>query len=258
MFATERQNEIYARLVQNGAVTTIGLAKEFNVSIETIRRDLLTLEKEARLTRVHGGAVTKSAMKPFLNLEVRNKEFELQKKVLAKVGVRYVEEDDIIIIDSGSTAIIFAEELKKMRSKLTVITHSLDVFNILREHKDFCAILCGGHYLQSENSFYGQITLQTLSNLHAKKAFVFPSAISLDSGICDYQSELIVIQKQILASADEIFVLADSSKFEKKALYKLTNTERTYKYVTDNELSVEIKELYKENGINIITGEDNE
>lgn len=254
MFANERQDKIYDMIQNNGAVTTANLVDFFCVSIETIRRDLLAMEQDGRLTRVHGGAVAKTAMKPFKKLRERNKEFEKQKYELSLKAAEFISDGDIIGIDSGSTAISFAEVLKERFSKLTIVTHSMDIFEMLSEYKDFSVILCGGHYLREENAFYGELTLNMLNSLHIQKAFIFPSAVSLEYGICDYQKDLYQIQKQLIKASNEIYILADSSKFEKAALLKLSNMKPDYIYITDNSLQNEIVKLYKENNIKIYLG----
>lgn len=80
MFAQERHNEIYDAVQKSGAVTTSGLVSRFGVSVETIRKDLLFLEKKGLLTRVHGGAVVRTDLKPFSALPQRRKDYNVQKK----------------------------------------------------------------------------------------------------------------------------------------------------------------------------------
>lgn len=254
LFAKERQNKILDMLKKNGAVITSNLVEVFNVSIETIRRDLLNMESQGQLTRVHGGAVEKSSMKPFMELKERTKEYGEQKKKLSYKATEFISDGDVICIDEGSTAIFLAEAIKENFSKLTVITHSLQVFNLLCNHKDFNVILCGGHYMKDESAFYGALTLNMYEALHIQKAFIFPSTVSLEYGICDYQMDLYQVQKQIIKSSDNVFVLADSSKFEKNALLRLDDMKDSYIYITDCDLSEELKKLYKENNIKIYTG----
>lgn len=253
MFAKERQNKIYDMIKSNGSVTTSELVKIFNVSIETIRRDLLYMEKTEQLLRVHGGAVARGEMKPYLNLDQRNKEFGKQKRNLAIKAMEFISEGDIIGIDSGSTAIVFAEVLKDRFSNLTAVTHSLDVFNILSGH--FPVILCGGHYLQEENAFYGPLTLQMLKSICMQKVFIFPSAVSFEHGICDYQKELFQIQKQLINSSENVFCLADSSKFEKRAFLKVGDMKTDYSYISDSGLPEKLIKLYRKNNIKIYMGE---
>ena len=249
MLAKERHDKIYRMIKSNGAVTTSDLVAVFGVSIETIRRDLLCMEQEGLLLRVHGGAVEKGGMKPYLNLDERNKSFSTQKRNLALTATKFISDGDVIGIDAGSTAILFSEALKDKFSNLTVITYSLDVFNILKEN--FNVILCGGYFMIGENYLYGPHTVDMLSKLHIQKAFICPSAISLEHGIFDYQKDAYMIQKQMFKSSDEIFILADSSKFEKKALLKLDDMKTEYNYITDCDLSPDLAKLYNQNNINI-------
>jgi len=254
MFANERRDKICKMLKTDGAVTTARLVKHFNVSLETVRRDLLQMEQENLLKRVHGGAVSIGEMKFFSELSHRNEENGELKKELAFAATDFVNEKDIIGIDAGSTAIFFAEALKERFSELIVVTYSKDVFDILCKHENFNVILCGGNFIKSENAFWGPFVIDMLSKLHMQKVFIFPTAVSLENGICDYQCDIYSSQQQMIKSSDEIYILADSTKYEKKALLKLSDMKRDYCYVTDSQLPDELKKLYEENDIQIYVG----
>ncbi|MBO5070167.1 MAG: DeoR/GlpR transcriptional regulator [Roseburia sp.] len=253
MFANERQKHIHSLIKQNGAVTTAELTAQFGVSIETIRKDLLAMERDNLLQRVHGGAISNKEMPLFHSLSARIEEHVDLKRMLSRAATGLISENDIIGVDAGSTAVIFAEALKASFSQLTVITQSMDVLEILNGYKGFKVILCGGLYNAEERAFYGPVTINTMQNLHMQKAFIFPSAVSLKHGIADFQEEMFAVQKQFLESADNIFILADSSKFEQTALMKLDDMRTSYTYVTDHELPGNLKKLYRENNITIIT-----
>lgn len=255
MLANERQDKIYDMIQHSRAVTTAMLVQTFGVSTETIRRDLLEMEQNGRLMRVHGGAVAKTEMKPFLNFDQRHKEFKAQKYALSVKAAEFIKEGDIIGVDCGSTAIYFAEVLKEKFSRLTVITHSKDVFDLLCNHKDFTVILLGGHYSREDKAFYGELTLNTLRDLHIQKAFIFPSAISMEYGIYDFQKDLYQVQKQMMKVSDKTYILADSSKFEKTGLLMLDAMKQDYVYVTDASLPDAVAKLYKENNLEIYMGE---
>ncbi len=251
MFTEERQNLILQILKKNGAVTTSRLVSEFGVSMETIRRDLLNMERQHLLKRVHGGAVTIGEMKEVLSLSARTHELEKEKRQLSLAAVELVEENDIIGIDAGSTAYFFAEALKERFRHLTVVTYSMDVFLLLQD-TDFDIILCGGNYLKSENCFYGPLALDAFKKLYIKKSFVFPSAVSLQHGICIYSTEIYILLQNMMQSSEQVYILADSSKFEKQAMLCLDEMKKEYIYVTDCCLSAELKQLYKENGLEFI------
>lgn len=256
MFANERQDRIYKIIISEGAVTTSGLCEMFDVSIETIRRDLVSMELDGRLTRVHGGAVKKGSMKEFRNLRERNRENEDEKYNLSQRAAEFINEGDIIAIDSGSTAIAFSKTIQNKFKKLTVVTHSLDVFNILKDVEEWTLILCAGHFLGSENSFCGPLTLGMLDNLSVSKSFIFPSAVSMEHGVSDFNTELFSVQKKLTECADEVYILADSSKFEKNGLLRLCDISSGYTFVTDCKLPKDLRKLYEENGIKIYTGDE--
>ncbi|MBR6729035.1 MAG: DeoR/GlpR transcriptional regulator, partial [Clostridia bacterium] len=136
---------------------------------------------------------------------------------------------------------------------LTVVTNGLHVFNVLAQKEGFDLVLCGGHYAGSETAFCGQQTLESLRSLRVQKAFVCPSALSLKDGVCDYSFDMQPIQKQMIACAEEVFFLADSNKFEKRAMLKLAEMSPHYTYVTDSGLNPDYKRLYEENNLQIIT-----
>lgn len=255
MLANQRQEAILELLRKNGAVSASNLVQTLGVSLETVRRDLKELENRGLLSRVHGGAVPKTDMKPYFDLDRRNTEFSAQKENLSRRAVEFISEGDVIAVDGGSTAIPFTETLRARFTRLTVITHSYDVFKRLCHHAEFTVLLCAGDFDRAENAFYGKYAQQTMASLHAQKAFVFPSAVSLEHGIYDYQTYLYAMQMQMIGCADQVFILADSSKFEKTGLYKLADMEKSFTYITDGQIPAQLLELYRENEITIYTGE---
>lgn len=98
------------------------------------------------------------------------------------------------------------------------------------------------------------MTLETLSKIRVKKAFMCPSAISIKYGICDYLDEINSFQKYLVENSDSVYILADSTKLEKKALFKFADMSTNYFYVTDSNISHELEKFYREKGYNVIIG----
>lgn len=253
MLANERHSYVLAQLKKNGAVTTGELVEALKVSLETVRRDLLHLERLGQLNRVHGGAVCPIPMRPYTSLHQRLEENPDKKTQLCLLAAGVIREEDVICIDCGSTAIFLAQAIRDRFSRLTVITHSLDVFEVLRHKEGFRLILCGGIYDENEKAFHGHLTLELLGQLHSQKAFLCPSAVSLKGGIRDYHPQLLSVQKMLLESTDRVFILADSEKFESTALLKLSDTDPSYVYITDPALPSHLLQLYREQGLHFIT-----
>lgn len=253
MLAETRRKQICKMLSAHSAVTTAALAEKFNVSIETIRKDFLDLEKAGELIRVHGGAVAKPSVNPFLNFSTRLESMRSEKIELAEISTRFIHNGDTLALDSGSTGIEFTDVLMRRFDTLTIVTPSLDIFQKACEFKNFKIILTGGFYLKGENTLYGEFALKTLDNIRVEKAFIFPSSISLGCGIMGSLSEFVDIQRKMIEISDEVYIAADSSKFEKTSLIKTADLNPRYTYITDSGISEEIKHIYESNGIHIVT-----
>ncbi len=253
MLARDRQAKILNMLKLKGSVATTDVSRDLGVSIETIRRDLLALERNGQLSRVHGGAVATGDMFSFHTLKDRIEERKDAKINLCKVASSFVNDGDVILVDSGSTAIYFADAIKD--KKVTVITYSLDVFDRLKYSPNVSLILCGGHYLSDENCVHGSFTFDMLDKLHVAKAFVFVSAISLKYGVCDFEKNVYALQKKSIEIADEVYILADSEKYEKHGLLKLCDVNDKYYFITDTGLNDKYKDAYIEKGVKLIVGD---
>ena len=96
------------------------------------------------------------------------------------------------------------------------------------------------------------ITTETLDHIHVKKSFICPGAISLEFGIFDYQSDLCSLQKKLMTISDQVYILADSGKFEKNAPFKINDMRPEYVYITDGALKDDLRNLYRENSIHIL------
>lgn len=253
MIANLRRREICEMLKTDSAVTTASLAESFGVSVETVRKDLLFLEKEGRLSRVHGGALSKSVSLGYTELSERMETMKNEKREISEIAAQFIQNGDTIAVDTGSTAVEFVDVLTKRFEELTIVTHSAEVFEKSAYVKGFDVILCGGYFMRNENSFYGAFALDMLDKLHVGKAFVFPAALSLENGIFDCCPELAVIQKKLISISDEVIVAADSSKYEKNALIKVSDMSTAYTYVSDSKLGEEIREVYRNNDIKLVT-----
>ena len=249
MLANKRHSYIINLIKEKGAVSVNELSSKMGVSVETVRRDLLILEKSNALTRVHGGAVSVGEMISYHSLSARKEENVNEKIELSIIAAKLVDDGDIIYVDSGTTPVHFARAIKEKAA--TVITCSIEVFNELKGGRAK-VILCGGEYNDEIVSFCGPLALDTLGKLCIGKAFIFPSAISIRHGICDFSLAGYPMQVEAIAKADKVYVLASSNKFEKSGLLKLCDLSPEHVYVTDSNIKKEILNAYRENGFQII------
>lgn len=253
MFADERKTKIIEIMKKRPSIATSELTELFQVSLETIRRDLESLERQGVLKRVHGGAVALGGKQSgYVNLSQRSVLHQSQKRSLALTACSYIREGDFIALDAGSTTYELAALLGERFQKLTVLTHSLEVVKILAGRENIHLILAGGVYLPTESCFCGHLTLDTVCQLHVAKCFVAPAAISLDFGVSDHMQELIAVQRAFLKTADQAYLLVDSSKFETCAPMKICGLEPEYLCITDRGLSDEMLENYHRAGVNLV------
>lgn len=258
MFATERQGQILDLVNEKGTVKIGELTRLFSVSVETIRRDLLELERQNCLRRVHGGALRIPRNGEYPDRSERTERNRARKAELVQNAVGLIHENDTIMVDCGSTAVEFARMLTEHFERLTVITNALDVFEVLRRKERYELYLCSGFFMSRENSFYGSWTLEGLERFHAETAFIFPSAISMQYGIMDYDRELYCVQRKMMELSNRTVFCADSGKFEKSGLLKLADVREGCMIVTDSALEDEVFKLYQENLISVFRGQGNE
>ena len=251
MFTEKRQKIILEILEKDGQVRASTLANKLKVSGETIRRDLNELEREGKLKKVYGGAV--SAKKQYLygSYHIREITSHDKKTAIAKKAVSLVKDGDTVAIDSGTTGAEIAKAICKSQKKVTVITYSTEVFDILK-NTNVKVLLSGGEYLQNERALVGYLAIEFFEKLHADICFSCISAISEDFFAEDFIIETLPIQKKLIEISEKVFITADSSKFNKRGLLKLTAINETNGVITDNKIDNEIIEKFKNNGYNLI------
>ena len=156
MLAIERKNAILERLQKEQRVLVAELSQEYGVTEETIRRDLDKLEKEGFVKKTYGGAVLNENTNIEMPLRIREKTNRKEKQTIAKLVASMIEEGDSIILDSSSTSLMVAHELKD-RKKLTVITNSLEVLIEFSKSKGVQVISTGGMLKSSTLSLVGKM-----------------------------------------------------------------------------------------------------
>lgn len=254
MFASQRCDQIQVLLRENGAVTISGLMETFGVSMETVRRDLAAMEKAGLLVRVHGGALPPDSTWSYRPLQDRMHIQESLKQAIARVAAKFVNEGDYIAVGAGSTALAFAQELRKHFQRLTVVTYSVDVFNALHDLPGYTLMMAGGTFNPAENALVGPATEAFLAEIHVEKAFIFPMMLSLEKGITGHTSPVPHTQMMI-RQCDQVYVLADSTKFQKSSIYQVSPMRQDFVYITDNNMPQALRNIYADNRLNFIYAE---
>lgn len=255
MLAKERLNYIRGLILKSNAVDISSVAKQLNVSLSTIQRDLRTLEKEGILIRTRGGAISPDYdlnMNALIEESIDQKAAvnEKAKQVIACEACRKISNGQCIFIDSGSTTAAMASYL--MNKQLTIVTNSHFLITRLRGCKAEI-IMLGGIYNHKYDMSYGSQTIEELSSYHFDTAFI--SAIGVDArskNVYSVDRENGMIKKTAIANSDHTFLLADETKFKTKSVYAFATTNDFDEIIVDKKIEAKLK------NVKISGGKENE
>lgn len=244
MWAKDRHHRIVSLLAVQEQVSLENLAAEFGVSRETLRRDIVKLEAEGRLKRVHGGFMrAEDAEAPFQSRVTVNAE---AKRRIGAAAARLVEPGMLIVVDAGSTTLAFAEFLASI-SGLKVVTNSLGVATELRERgSDAEVTLLGGRLGSDTPGTYGEVALAQLQRLVPQLAFVSPTTISAAKGAMNYDFAEAEVARVMAENATRLVVLADYSKLGNVSRVQICACDQIDTLITDQRAAqVELVELQR-------------
>lgn len=231
----ERRQQIVAIVEQQNSVTVAELSERLGVSAATIRRDLIQLSQRGLIVRAHGGAARPLTSANGLVEPPLLKRAALQAEEKRRIGAAaaaHVGDHQTVIISSGTTTSQMIPHLANRRG-LTVLTNSLNIAMLLAPYPSIEVIMLGGVLRHSELTTLGSIAEATLENLRADKLFMGCSAIHVDYGISAENVAEAHCDQLFMASAHEVTVLADHTKFGKVSLVRVALIERARRLITD-------------------------
>lgn len=232
MLAAERRNLILEKVHENKTVIVSELSKEFDVSEETIRRDLDKLEEDGHVIKSYGGAVINEKSSIDLPFNIRWKANPKGKQRIAELISNEIEDGDHIMLDASTTAVFIAKNIKQKRH-LTVITNSIEILLELSDVSGWDIISTGGLLKNGSMSLLGKKASDGISAYHVDKAFFSCKGIDLKNGITDGNDETGGVKQNMIAAADKVYLAVDSSKFGKTALSKICGLSGADVIVTD-------------------------
>ena len=251
MLPLERRNFILDLIEQRNAISISELCQQLGVSDMTIRRDLRYLSNAGLLERVHGGALLKRGRSYEPPYPVRMAENNDKKEIIGRRAAALVKEGDSIALDIGTTTFEVARSLRNA-SNLTVITASVHIANFLNEAPNLRLILTGGILRKQELSLIGHIAERTFRDFHVDKAFVGVGGLDLKDGLTEYNVEDMLVKKVMIDYADQVIVLADSSKLGKTCFAAIAPLSVVDILVTDSDIPEEVKQRLISEGIEVI------
>lgn len=227
----ERRTRIVDLVRERERVSVDALAEELDASRETIRRDLTDLAERGALRKFHGGA-----MMPDLPREgafqTRMSESLREKRSVAHAAAALFQRGDTLLIDTGSTTILFAEELSRC-PPMTIVTNSFAIAQIMgRPEVDHKVFILGGEFNSEVGESLGAITVEQISLYHTDHAVITVGGIDR-GGMMDFSIEEARVARAMIAQARTLTVVADSSKFERTALFQVCALDEVDRLVVD-------------------------
>lgn len=244
-----RLEEIVKIVSKHRKIEVNKLSEMLDVSKVTIRKDLDKLDTRGILHREHGYAVLNSADDLNYRLAVN---YEVKKRI-AKEAAKEVEDNDIVLIESGSTCALLAEELANTRQNVTIITNSNFIASYIRRSESINIVLLGGEYQKKSQVSTGMLTEQAVSHFHCDKMFVGIDGFDKGRGFTSLDLRRAETARAMAARADELIVLTDANKFKNKGpvgFFKFSEVSKVY---TDKMVQSDVVKFLRAQAIDLIS-----
>ena len=251
MYAPERQQAILGLARADGRVDVNGLADRFEVTPETIRRDLTSLERRGVLSRVHGGAIPVERLAMELAVDERFNLNAAQKDRIAKAALDQLPDGGSIIIDAGTTTVRFADILPTDRA-LTVVTHGLPIAGLLAERSNITLHLVGGQVRPGTLAAVGSWAERSYAAVFADVAFTGTNGISTARGLTTPDIAEAAVKQALMRSARRTVVLADHSKFGREDFAHVSDLSEVDTIITDSEVDAEMARDIEDAGPEVV------
>ncbi|WP_425324173.1 DeoR/GlpR family DNA-binding transcription regulator [Klebsiella pneumoniae] len=222
MAAKDRIQAIKQMVANDKKVVVSHLSSIFQVTEETIRRDLEKLEDEGFLTRTYGGAVLNTtALSDNIHFYKRAKSFFEEKQTIARNALPFIKNKTTMAADSSSTAMELLKLLKE-RNDLTLLTNSAEAFHELAQ-SEINVVSTGGELNKNTLSLQGRITKEIISRYHVDIMVMSCKGLDMKNGALDSNEAEAEIKKTMIRQATEVALLVDHSKFDRKAFVQLVD-----------------------------------
>lgn len=254
LIAGERQREIVRRLADAGSLRIGDLVEAFEVSDETIRRDLAVLEGRGFLTRTHGGAMADGVHRE-TTFERRAREFPTEKDAIARAAADLVEDGSTITMDSGTTMRHFATHLRHKRD-LVVITNGINNTNELLANPSLTLVLTGGVVRRATVGASGELAVATLKSLRADQTFIATQGFSAKGGITYPSFEEVAVKRALIETGAKVTLLADGSKCGRESMVRVAPLTAVQRIITSHPIPDDEQARIRDLGIELlITGQ---
>lgn len=235
--AKERRAEILKLLEHNEELLVTDLSQLMHISEVTIRKDLTILQQRGLLLRTRGGAIRRPVENLNEDTSIGQKRlFNFREKQrIGQMAASLIREGDNILLDSGTTTMEIARNLDRFQH-LTIITNAMNIAVELMKYERFNVIMLGGHLRINSHSVVGPLAIAALRNFTSYKLFLGVDSFSETEGVSTPSLEEALLNQQMIAQAQEVIAVFDSSKFNKRSFAHIADVSQINAIVTDHGL----------------------
>jgi DeoR family glycerol-3-phosphate regulon repressor len=247
----KRQNEIMASVRLHGSCSIIELARELEVSDETIRRNIKPLVHQGLIDKVHGGVVLSQQQEPEPPFGKRMNEHVEAKQLISARVATLIKDGDSIMLDTGSTTAYVARALGEHRN-LSVVTNCTEIARTLAREASNRVHLCGGALRSDDCATFGSSAIDFVRQFQVNYAILSIGGVTADGGFMDYHLEEAEFSRAVIAQAKKTIVVADHSKFGNPNFIRVCDFDEVDMIVVEQAPSAEIEAALLEAGTAVI------
>jgi DeoR family fructose operon transcriptional repressor len=253
MYAEERQQAIAQLVTERGRLSVAAIAERFDVTTETVRRDLSVLERMGLLRRVHGGAVPASSLAVIESgLGERDQANTAQKELVAKAALEQLPPaGGTVLLDAGSTTGRFASMLPRDH-RLTVITHAVPIAARLAVHPQIELHLLPGRVRTTTQAAVGADTVAALQHLRVDVAFLGTNGITVEHGLSTPDHDEAAAKRAMVGAGRRVVCLTDASKVGTEAAIRFASLDEVDVVVTDGGIDAADREAFEAAGPEVV------
>lgn len=253
MLAVERRTQIEQMITKNKSVLVPELAKQFDVTTETIRSDLEKLEKQGVLIRTYGGATLVESSEPDMEIHRRDVVNFEGKQSIGKRAAEMIKDGETVFLDASTSSLHLARNIKEKRG-ITVITNAEKIVLELSECPDIKVICVGGMLNKKNMSYSGRSSEDVIRrNYYANKVFFSCRGVTLSRGLMESSEAEAEIKKAMIDCSESAIFLCDKRKLGRLGVPVITELSKIDCFITDIKLDEEWNNALADNDIRLIT-----
>lgn len=250
MLLDERRQNVLQIIESEGFASLPKIAERVGASESTVRRDLEYLETVGQIRRTRGGAAyVGESLTPF---DERFTKALAEKQAVGRAAAALVEPGEAVLLDGGTTTLEVARNLAG--KSLQLVTNSLPIVALLANQPNIELIMVGGYVYPKTGVALGPVAMAALAQIHVRRLFMGVSGIT-ERGLFNSNTLLVETERCMMAAAEEVVVVTDSSKLGHSALAHLCSLDKVHRVVVDSGITAEWRQIFSQAGVNVTIAE---